>query len=335
MTPLDEAGKQGQEAAARFAVANDGKEYLEEKRVFPLVQGLVLDLLLEKPVDPVAHMLKRLQEQASVAGGMQAAMSLLEEAKIWREQYTDASARLEEAETQKQGAEAKVAELQDALEQEITRNEDLTRLLEYAASEAPELGGQIRSSIISQPVSPTSASRDTQPGGALADLLAPLKNRPVGVPGRADRGMSVVIQTMAEHKKEVEALGADLLIDDWVQNVISSAEFESVALERFEICDVTSRGALTVDELEPLLQEIAKGLPFEMRKKHVEEFLNVFDMDHNGMISKEEFLNFAKVIFVHVAMGRSGKKKPSAGAASSTASANAAAATAAEGGVVS
>ena len=45
----------------------------------------------------------------------------------------------------------------------------------------------------------------------------------------------------------------------------------------------------------PLLEEIAKGLPFEMHQNHVEEFLSVFDLDHNGLISREEFLNFTKV----------------------------------------
>jgi hypothetical protein len=32
-------------------------------------------------------------------------------------------------------------------------------------------------------------------------------------------------------------------------------------------------------------------------------------MDQNGMISREEFLNFAKVIFVHVALGQKRKKE--------------------------
>lgn len=66
-----------------------------------------------------------------------------------------------------------------------------------------------------------------------------------------------------------------------------------------------------MEELTPVLQEIASGLPFEMRKKHVDEFLSVFDMDQNGMISREEFLNFAKVIFVHVALGQKKKKEQS------------------------
>jgi Ca2+-binding EF-hand superfamily protein len=52
-----------------------------------------------------------------------------------------------------------------------------------------------------------------------------------------------------------------------------------------------------------------------MHQNHVEEFLSVFDLDHNGLISREEFLNFTKVIFVHVAIGQSGKAQKSAAAA--------------------
>jgi len=108
---------------------------------------------------------------------------------------------------------------------------------------------------------------------------------------------------MGEHKKQVDELGIDLL-DEWVRQVINGAQFAAVANERFDECDTTQRGFLTPAELGPLLEEIAKGLPFEMHASHVEEFLGVFDLDKNGMISRDEFLNFTKVIFVHVAMGQ-------------------------------
>jgi hypothetical protein len=308
MSPLDAEGKGGIDAMARHSVALDGKQYLEDKQVFPLIQGLVLDLLLERPEDPTEHLVKRLQAQASGAGGMQAAMSLLEEAKNWREQYTEASGRLEVAEAHKATAENKVAELEAALADARAREEELAAELSSRGIDVPAPS--------SKPSSPDRASDKASPGpgqvlGGGDVPLSPIS----GVSGRSsfalrtDRGMSVVIQTMREHKKEVEQLQGLHALDDWVQNVISSAEFEAVAQDRFEICDTTKRGALTVDELTPVLQEIASGLPFEMRKKHVDEFLNVFDMDHNGMISREEFLNFAKVIFVHVALGQKKKKE--------------------------
>jgi Ca2+-binding EF-hand superfamily protein len=304
MSPLDAEGKGGIDAIARHSVALDGKQYLLDKQVFPLIQGLVLDLLLERPEDPTEHLLKRLQAQATGAGGMQAAMSLLEEAKNWREQYTEASGRLEVAEALKASAENKAAELLVALENARAREEELTRELAAAGIDVPPPSSPI-ASLVDGP-----SSLGDGPSGPVPPL-SPMSGISGAFAARTDRGMSVVIQTMREHKKEVEGLQEMHALDDWVQNVISSAEFEAVAQDRFELCDATKRGALTVEEIAPVLEEITAGLPFEMRKQHVNEFLDLFDMDQNGMISRDEFLNFAKVIFVHVALGQKKKKEHS------------------------
>jgi Ca2+-binding EF-hand superfamily protein len=303
VTPLDRRGNpDSTEAKTRHSVAQDGKQYLETNKVFPLVQGLVLDLLLHKPENPAEHIIKTLQEQSAEAGSAfdgGAAMQLLEEAKHWRTAYADIGAKLEQVEAEKAEYEAKVLELQAAVEkleaQAKTSKADYDRLADA------------QSALAAVGMAPTPVARTDKKNVSDDEDRRRLS-------ARVNRGMSVVIQTMREHKKQVDEIGFDLL-DDWVRQVINGAQFAAVANERFDECDSTGRGFLTPAELQPLLEEIAKGLPFEMHQNHVEEFLSVFDLDQNGLISREEFLNFTKVIFVHVAIGQSGKAQKSAAAA--------------------
>ena len=81
---------------------------------------------------------------------------------------------------------------------------------------------------------------------------------------------------------------------------VSDEAFAAKAVEEFRAADVDFSGSLSADELLPVVESLLKDLApagsFNITHEHCVQFANIFDDDHNGTISLNEFFGFVQTI---------------------------------------
>lgn len=88
-------------------------------------------------------------------------------------------------------------------------------------------------------------------------------------------------------------------LPDWLVDLVMSEEFVSSCLSRFTELDADKNDTLDATELYPVVLELSEAHPFSVELTHCQQMLEIFDEDKNGVISREEFVDFARFVMVN------------------------------------
>ncbi|CAE7225287.1 Ift74 [Symbiodinium sp. CCMP2592] len=79
---------------------------------------------------------------------------------------------------------------------------------------------------------------------------------------------------------------------------LSSPEFELSCDEFFTQLDKDGNGTLEPAELLPIVQDLTQAHAFVLTEEHCKKFVDLFDIDRNGIIAKHEFVNFVRYMMI-------------------------------------
>lgn len=79
---------------------------------------------------------------------------------------------------------------------------------------------------------------------------------------------------------------------------LSSDTFEQTCINFFNHLDKDSNGILEPMELLPVVQELTQAHAFVLTEDHCKRFVDIFDIDRNGVIAKAEFVNFVRYMMI-------------------------------------
>ncbi|CAJ1444852.1 unnamed protein product [Effrenium voratum] len=81
---------------------------------------------------------------------------------------------------------------------------------------------------------------------------------------------------------------------------LSSEDFEKMCLDYFTDLDKDASGTLEPVEILPVIQELAQARSFELteEQEHCRRFVEIFDVDNNGVIGQDEFVNFVRYMMI-------------------------------------
>ncbi|CAE6913171.1 cadA [Symbiodinium sp. CCMP2456] len=79
---------------------------------------------------------------------------------------------------------------------------------------------------------------------------------------------------------------------------LSSPEFELSCDEFFSQLDKDGNGTLEPAELLPIVQDLTQAHAFVLTEEHCKKFVDLFDIDRNGIIAKHEFVNFVRYMMI-------------------------------------
>jgi len=84
----------------------------------------------------------------------------------------------------------------------------------------------------------------------------------------------------------------------WLVELVMSEEFAQSCLQRFSELDADGNGTLDPTELFPVVVELSAAHPFTITNAQCVELCAIFDQDKNGVLSRSEFVDFARFVMV-------------------------------------
>eukprot|EP00439_Symbiodinium_sp_Y106_P068838 s1218_g11.t1 len=89
-------------------------------------------------------------------------------------------------------------------------------------------------------------------------------------------------------------------LPEWLVNHLTSKEFEEACHEQFDGLDVDGSGSLEPVELIPIIQAICQTEEHgvAITEERCQRFTSLFDTDGNGVIKRDEFIEFAQFLTV-------------------------------------
>eukprot|EP00435_Cladocopium_sp_Y103_P069735 s818_g33.t2 len=103
----------------------------------------------------------------------------------------------------------------------------------------------------------------------------------------------VALKKGSEMVWEILPFLPEALVDE-----LSSDTFEQTCINFFNHLDKDSNGVLEPMELLPVVQELTQAHAFVLTEDHCKRFVDIFDIDRNGVIAKEEFVNFVRYMMI-------------------------------------
>mmetsp|Transcript_29901 Transcript_29901/g.68937 ORF Transcript_29901/g.68937 Transcript_29901/m.68937 type:complete len:1138 (-) Transcript_29901:118-3531(-) len=79
---------------------------------------------------------------------------------------------------------------------------------------------------------------------------------------------------------------------------IMSPEFAQMCLEDFHQLDKNKSGVLEPSETIPVLMQLSRAKHFALTDEHCKHFVEMFDIERNGVLTEAEFINFARFILI-------------------------------------
>lgn len=79
---------------------------------------------------------------------------------------------------------------------------------------------------------------------------------------------------------------------------LTSAEFEEQCMRDFSSLDADGSGVLEPNELMPVVQALTKAHEYTLTEEHCRRFVDIFDIERNGVITKTEFVHFVRFMMV-------------------------------------
>eukprot|EP00927_Polykrikos_kofoidii_P065110 TRINITY_DN60901_c0_g1_i1.p1 TRINITY_DN60901_c0_g1~~TRINITY_DN60901_c0_g1_i1.p1 ORF type:complete len:1083 (-),score=182.58 TRINITY_DN60901_c0_g1_i1:343-3591(-) len=79
---------------------------------------------------------------------------------------------------------------------------------------------------------------------------------------------------------------------------LMSDEFQAMCLEDFKRLDADNSGVLEPSELLPVVMQMSEVHHFSMTDDHARQFVDIFDSERNGVITRSEYVNFARFLLI-------------------------------------
>lgn len=108
--------------------------------------------------------------------------------------------------------------------------------------------------------------------------------------------IEMLLQLMKEHCDRLDEV-LPLLPDD-LQDDIMSETFRSDCLAYFDDLDKDRSGSLEPKELVPVVLDLCKAHPFALTRDQCLRFVDIFDTEQTGVLSRDEFINFARFMMI-------------------------------------
>jgi Ca2+-binding EF-hand superfamily protein len=105
-----------------------------------------------------------------------------------------------------------------------------------------------------------------------------------------------LLNFMKSHARKLD----DILpfIPSNLKNELTSAQFEKTCMEEFRLLDKNKSGVLEPDQVVPLILQFVEAHSMSLTQAHVMEFVNLFDLAKNGVITPSEYVNFSRFIMI-------------------------------------
>jgi Ca2+-binding EF-hand superfamily protein len=87
-------------------------------------------------------------------------------------------------------------------------------------------------------------------------------------------------------------------LPEWLRITLVSEEFVLACQSEFDALDIDANGSLSPDELYPVIVALAEEHPITVGTQHCSYLSAIFDEDNNGVISRAEFVELVRFIFV-------------------------------------
>jgi len=79
---------------------------------------------------------------------------------------------------------------------------------------------------------------------------------------------------------------------------LKSADFEGQCLADFSKLDADNSGTLEPEELLPIILHLSEAHHFSMTAEHCRHFVDIFDVERNGVITRAEYCTFARFMMI-------------------------------------
>jgi len=110
-----------------------------------------------------------------------------------------------------------------------------------------------------------------------------------------DRGrVEMLLKEMKEHSERLDEVLP--LLPMAVQDELTSPEFAENCMAYFDELDKDGSGSLEPTELVPVFIELAKVHPFALTDEQCLRFVDIFDTESTGVISRNEFINAVRFV---------------------------------------
>jgi Ca2+-binding EF-hand superfamily protein len=114
---------------------------------------------------------------------------------------------------------------------------------------------------------------------------------------RIDDMLDMMHNDRKELKKQVGRLSCSPVVPDFIQKTFQDEEFIASVLQKFDVLDVDRNGFLSPSEVFPVIVELSMEQPMSITYDHCTRFVEMFDQDKKGVLSKGEFCDFVKFVW--------------------------------------
>lgn len=87
---------------------------------------------------------------------------------------------------------------------------------------------------------------------------------------------------------------------DWMQAQFKQEAFVAECNEKYDFLDADGNGTLSADELYPVIIELSGGHPLSVTIDHCSRLVKIFDQEKKGVLSRTEFVEFVKFVWLHL-----------------------------------
>jgi len=87
-------------------------------------------------------------------------------------------------------------------------------------------------------------------------------------------------------------------LPEWLSEHVTSDEFQASCIENFKSLDKDGSGTLEPHELYPVIESLCEAHPMTISYEKCGQFASLFDSAGNGVITLEEFIEFAQFLLV-------------------------------------
>lgn len=108
------------------------------------------------------------------------------------------------------------------------------------------------------------------------------------------------VKDLLETLKENAAQIGDFVpfLPDGFKNELLSDQFEAQCMEDFNQLDEDRSGVLEPKELMPVIMDLTQAHSLAMTEDDARQFVNIFDSERNGVITKAEYVNFTRFMMI-------------------------------------
>merc|ERR1719191_1569219 len=114
---------------------------------------------------------------------------------------------------------------------------------------------------------------------------------------RIDQMLDMMHNDRQALKNQVGRLSCSPVVPDFIQKTFADEGFITMCLEKFDSLDVDQNGVLAPSEVFPVILELSLEQPLSVTYEHCATFVEMFDQDKNGVLSKGEFCDFVKFVW--------------------------------------